>query len=184
MAKLQNDRVKRIDKISPDFREDLFFDLINAFGFIKNPVEAALLLEDLLTKKELYNLAKRLRIAKELLKGRKQEEIVTELHCGFGVIARVKSWLSEGGEGFRRTISRLPKRKSTPKLSSSKATLEYRWPQLAFQYIQHLRANKESKNLKKFTERVEEKTFTDKQLKQTQDDYYRELTWEKKKKHL
>ncbi|TSC89479.1 MAG: Uncharacterized protein G01um10145_636 [Microgenomates group bacterium Gr01-1014_5] len=184
MAKFQNDKVRRVDKISQSLREDLFFDLLNAFGFVKNPVEAALLLEDLLTKKELDNLAKRLRIARELLNGKKQEEIITELHCGFGVIARVNSWINEGGEGLRRTISRLPKRKNMPNMNTAKIPLEFRAPQLAYQYIQYINANKENKKIRKFTERVEEKALTDKHIKEAQDDYYRELVWEKGKKRL
>src|SRR3989344_2905016 len=52
---------KRLDKVPPYLREDLIFDLINAFGLVKNSFEAAQLLQDILTKKELDNLSKGLR---------------------------------------------------------------------------------------------------------------------------
>lgn len=163
---------KRTNKIPPYLKEDLTFDLINAFGLVRHPVEAALLLEDLLTKRELENLAKRLRIAKELLAGKKQEEITEELHCGFGIIARVKMWLTEGGEGLRNIIARLPKRKSYPERRTHLLPAQYRMPQLVLEYIQYLRANREENQIKKFLERIESKAVSDKSLREALDEYY------------
>lgn len=164
---------KRVDKTPAYIREDITFDLINAFGLVANPLEAALLLEDLLTKKELGNLAKRLRIAKLLLDGRKQEEIIGELHCGFGLIARVQMWLRDGGEGLRKIIARLPKRQPYPERKFHRLPAQYQAPQLALEYIQYLRAHKQEKQIKKFLEKVEDKAVMDKSLREALDEYYR-----------
>ena len=103
-------KLQRLDKLSREEHEDLAFDLINAFSLVKTPVESAFLLNDLLTRKEIENLAKRLRIAKLLVAGTKQEEIVEKVHCSFALVSKVKVWLSAGGEGLNRIISRLPKK--------------------------------------------------------------------------
>ena len=171
---------RRINKLSTLTNEDIIFDLINAFGLVKNPIEAAMLLQDLLTKKELDNLSKRLQIAKLLLAGVKQEEIIKNLHCGFGTIARVQTWLNEGGNGLRKIVVRLPKRKEYPTKQFSVLPPEYRMPQLVFKYMQYLRAHKEEAKIKKFLENVEDKTLIDKQLKEALDDYYRDKSTKRK----
>jgi len=172
---------KRLDKVPPYLREDLIFDLINAFGLVKNSFEAAQLLQDLLTKKELDNLSKRLRIAKKMLSGSKQEEIVDELHCGFGTIARVQTWLHQGGAGLRNIIVKLPIRKTPPRKKLHALPPSYRMPQIAFEAIQHLRAHNESSKIKKFIEKVEEKAIGDKSLREANDEYYRNKAGSKRK---
>lgn len=174
---------KRLDKLPPYLKEDLIFDLINAFSLVKDPIEAAMLLQDLLTKKELDNLAKRLRIAKEILSGTKQEKITEHLHCGFGTIARVQAWLREGGEGLRKIISRLPKRKQYPEIKPHIIPARYRTPQFILEYIQYLRANQEEKQLKKFLEKVDAKAVMDKSLREALDEYYRNKKADKLRKH-
>lgn len=173
MAKTYYPPDKRIEKLSPRLKDDITFDLINAFGLVKNSIEAAMLLQDLLTKKELDNLGKRLQIAKLLLTGAKQEEITEKLHCSFGTIARVQTWLNESGEGLRRIIRRLPKRKEYPENKFYPLPAEYRMPQLVWKYIQIYRAENEKKKIKQFREKVEDKALIDKQLKESFDDYYR-----------
>lgn len=102
---------KRLEKFSAKDLEDLVFDLINAFAIVNNPTAAALLVQDLLTEKEVYNLAKRLRIAKLLLAGIKQEAIIKELHCSFGTVVKVRQWMNSAGQGLAHVIGRLPKRR-------------------------------------------------------------------------
>lgn len=103
---------KRIEKFSARELEDLVFDLIHAFAIVKDPTAAALLVQDLLTEKEVYNLAKRLRIAKLLLSDTKQEDITKELHCSFGTVVKVRQWLTQAGQGLTHVIRRLPKRRT------------------------------------------------------------------------
>lgn len=172
---------KRLDKVPQYLKEDLTFDIVNAFGLVKNPIEAALLLQDLLTKKELDNLAKRLGVAKLLLAGKKQEEIIEQLHCGFGIIARVQMWLREGGEGLRNIIMRLPKRKQYSQRKFHVLPAQYRMPQLVMEYIQYLQANHEEKQIKKFLENVDDKAVLDKSLREALNEYYRDQYANRKK---
>ena len=102
---------KRFEKLSAKELEDLVFDLINAFSIVNNPSSAALFIQDLLTEKEVYNLAKRLRIAKLLLTDTRQEDIIKDLHCSFGTVVKVRQWLNGAGLGFANVVSRLPKRR-------------------------------------------------------------------------
>lgn len=172
---------KRLDKISPSLREDLIFDLVNAFGLLKNPEEASQLLVDILTEKEINNIAKRLRIAKYLLNDYTHEEITEELHCGFGTIARVQSWLETGGEGLRKTIARLPNRKQAPKIKEHFLPAYLRTPELLLEYAQHLRVKGEKAKLRKILSQVNEKAVYDKALKEELDDFYRNKSLSKNK---
>lgn len=165
---------KRLDTLPHHTRENIVFDLVNAFALVKGSKESAMLLQDLLTRKELSNLAKRLRIAKELLAGTKQEEIVRSLHCGFGVIARVQMWLAEGGEGLRKIISRLPRRRQYPQWKTSTLPSYYRTPEAILTYIQQLQANKETEKLKQLLKEVDEKAASDRMLRKILDEYYRD----------
>src|SRR3990170_2191388 len=95
--------------MSKNERRELIGDLIQSFALCKTVDEAILFLEDLITKKELEMLARRLRIAKFLIDGYNYREIQNMLHVGHGTIAKVSYWLSERGEGFRRILKSLPK---------------------------------------------------------------------------
>lgn len=155
---------QRLDKLSREEHEDLAFDLINAFSIVKTPVESAYLLNDLLTKKEIENLAKRLRIAKLLVNGTKQEEIIKELHCSFGTVSKVKIWLVAGSEGLNRVIARLPKRASVVRYRRT-----YPHPNLPIMLatiIQHLMYTKDKKLLENFLNSLGEKKLIDKELRE------------------
>ena len=80
MKRLYLKKEKRIEKLSKKDQESLIFDLVNALVQAESLNEAALFLQDLLTKKEAQVLAKRLRIAKLLLNGMTYEEIEKNLH--------------------------------------------------------------------------------------------------------
>ena len=72
------EKPKRLDKLTKTDHEGLVFDLINAFAVVNNPTDSALLMHDLLTKSEINNLSKRLRIAKLILSGKTHDEITKE----------------------------------------------------------------------------------------------------------
>lgn len=172
---------KRLDRVSPSLKEDLIFDLVNAFGLLKNPKEASQLLVDILTEKEISNIAKRLRIAKYLLGNYTHEEIVEELHCGFGTVAKVQGWLESGGEGLRKSIMRLPKRKSLPQIKEHFLPAYLRTPELLLEYAQYLRAKGEKTKLRKIINQVNEKAVYDKALQEELDNFYRNKKFNKDK---
>lgn len=160
----------RLDKLSKEEHEDLTFDLINAFSLVRNPVESAFLLNDLLTKKEIENLAKRLRIAKLLIGGAKHEEITKELHCSFGTVSKVGVWLRAGGEGLNRVISKLPKK--TAAIRYKRTYPSPNLPVMLAATIQHLMYTNDKKLVENFLNSLEEKNLIDRQLKEMFDEEF------------
>ena len=110
MGKIYLNKTKRIEKLSKKKQENLFFDLVNALVYTQTVGEAALFLQDLLTRKEAQNLSKRLRIAKLLIAGMTYEEIQNDIHVSHSSVAKISAWLAERGEGFRKIIERIPER--------------------------------------------------------------------------
>lgn len=155
---------QRLDKLSKEEHEDLVFDLINAFSLVKTPVESAFLLNDLLTKKEIENLAKRLRIAKLLVSGTKQEEIIKKLHCSFGTVSKVKIWLAAGGKGLNRVIAKLPKKASA--VSYRRTYPQPNLPIMLAATIQHLMFTKDKKLVENFLDSLGEKNLIDRELRE------------------
>lgn len=173
------EKPKRFDKLTKTDYENLTFDLINAFALVKNPDDSALLLHDLLTKSEIKNLAKRLRIAKLLLSEIKQEDIVDELHCSFATITKVKIWLDEGGEGLKKVIQKLPKRMSKP--SVPRTYPQPNLPHILIAAVQELGYGKQKKRVEKFLDSLEKKHLIDKQIREMVNEEFRTLYHEKKK---
>jgi TrpR-related protein YerC/YecD len=63
-------------------------------------------LDDLLTSSEVLMLARRLRIAKALLHGKRYEEIAADLKVSFSTVQLVDRAIQRGLEGYRRVIDR------------------------------------------------------------------------------
>src|SRR3989344_1336213 len=127
---------KKIDKMSNEEKMDLMLDLIYAFGIVRKPLETAVFLQDLLTANEIRNLSIRLRIAKLLLFGKNQREIIDELHTSFATINKVKVWIDRGGEGFKNVIGELPLKWDIPK-KLPRGPLEYHLPQALIALVKY-----------------------------------------------
>lgn len=163
--KFRFDKLKREEKFTRNERLGLMFDLINSFRIVKSPSDTANFLQDLLTKKELYNLSVRLGIAKLLISGKTHEQIVKDLHCSFATVAKVGVWLSEGGAGFKKVISKLPKRYEFPK-NLPPIPIEFQLPQVLMTIAQYGLANNQQTKLDKFLKGVGEKSETDKSIRE------------------
>lgn len=142
MDRLYLHKTKRIEKLSRKEQEDLVFDLVNALVQTKTVGQAALFLQDLLTKSEMKILSKRLRIAKLLIEGMTYEQIKESLHVSHGTVAKIAAWLAERGDGFRRVLERIPKNKDEEKwLEKSdwdnfkRRYSLYFWPELLLEEI-------------------------------------------------
>ncbi len=157
---------KRLEKFSANELEDLVFDLINAFSLVNNPTSAALLVQDLLTEKEVYNLAKRLRIAKLLLAGTKQEDIIKDLHCSFGTVVKVRQWINGAGKGFTHVISRLPKRRKVYRPHKIPG-VGYGLPQILYAAASAGLAYKEKAQLTSLIHGMHDKSAGDEALRET-----------------
>lgn len=159
---------KGLDKFSTDYQQDLVFDLISAFSLANNPLDSALLLQDLLTEDEVRDLSKRLRIAKLLLKGNTHEEIVGELHCSYATITKVRIWLTGAGDGLKRVISRLPERRKVPRPKRMPG-VGYGLPQILDYYITSGLKKTENRKLENFMRHMKSKASGDRDLKEETD---------------
>lgn len=164
---------KRINRLSHQEQTDLVFDLINAFALMKTPVDSALLLQDLLTESEVINLAKRLRIAKLILGGMTHEDIVSQLHCSYATVSKVKIWLESSGQGLKKVIKKLPER-SKVSLPRKTPGVGYGLPTILAYYASSAVDKKERKQLENFLGSMRGKSSGDKDLRQEINKDFRE----------
>lgn len=82
----------------------IFNQLCIAISEIKDPKEAAVFLQDLLSYQEAGMIAMRLKIAEFLIAGESYEDIREKIKVGYGTIARVQEWLKISGEGYRKAV--------------------------------------------------------------------------------
>lgn len=156
---------KRLDKFSKYEQEDLIFDLINAFTLVNNPLDSALLLQDLLTEDEVKDLSKRLRIARLLLDGTTHREIADQLHCSLATVTKIKIWLENAGQGLIKVIKKLPKRRKV-NIPKRMPGVGYGLPSIIDYYISAGLKAKETKRLENFTKSMKTKTALDKELRE------------------
>ncbi|PIQ66429.1 MAG: hypothetical protein COV96_01445 [Candidatus Zambryskibacteria bacterium CG11_big_fil_rev_8_21_14_0_20_42_18] len=83
--------------------------LYTATGAMQGREAAKLFLRDLLTKSERVMLGRRIIIARMLLSGITQEDIVKGLGVGYDTIGRVRKWLSNQMSGYEKAIKGLEK---------------------------------------------------------------------------
>ena len=171
MSKLYLGKTKRIEKLSREEQGSLVFDLVNAMVQAQSVNEAALLLQDLLTRSEMKMLAKRLRIAKLLLSGMTYKQIEENLHVGHSTVAKIAAWLAERGDGFRKIIEKLPKYKEEEKWfersewdSFKRRYSLYFWPELLLEEIVRNANQRQKERIRSVLERLEEKSELHKKI--------------------
>lgn len=130
-------------KLSLSTQTALLQDFCEAFVNVHTLGEAIQFLSDLLTKRELTLLAKRLRVAKLLLQGKEYRAIEELLCTSHSTIAKVAAWLAESGEGFRLVTERA--KNTTPPASDFREASEWDklkrrypamfWPQLLLEEV-------------------------------------------------
>lgn len=102
----------KISKLSPREQQMLLVSFCKALVELRTPEEAAQFLKDLLSKQEAEMLAKRIEIARLLIKGLTYGEIGKILQASHGTVARVSQWLATSGEGYRLIVSRVKPEKN------------------------------------------------------------------------
>lgn len=159
------EKTKRINKLSKKDQEDLVFDLVYAVVQAQSVADVALFLQDLLTKKEIETLSKRLRIAKLLIGGSSYEEIKEKLFVSHGTVAKIAAWLSERGEGFRKIIQKIPKQKSEKSWEEftdwdriKRRYSIYFWPELLLEEIIKNSNKRQKERIREVLDRVKEKS--------------------------
>ena len=170
---------EKFERLSKEEKINLMFDLINSFRIVRSPLETAVFLQDLLTANEIRNLSIRLRIAKLLLFGKNQREIIDELHTSFATINKVKVWIDRGGEGFKNVIGELPLKWDIPK-KLPRGPLEYHLPQALIALVKYGVASSQDKKVEKFLQAVNNKKILDRSLQKIFDEYYKEQKLERK----
>jgi uncharacterized protein YerC len=171
MGNLYLKKTKRIEKLSKKEQESLVFDLVHALVQTQSVSDAALFIQDLLTKSEMRMLGKRLRIAKLLLSGMTYKQIEENLHVGHTTVAKIAAWLAERGDGFRKIIEKLPKKKDEEKWfersewdSFKRRYSLYFWPELLLEEIVRNANQKQKDRIKGVLERLEEKSELHKKI--------------------
>lgn len=100
-------KFSRIPKLTKQEQEKLLIEFCRAFVEIKTAEEAAQFIKDLLSKQEAEMLAKRIAIARLLIRGKTYQEIRSNLKVSNGTIARINHWLETSGEGYRLVVNRV-----------------------------------------------------------------------------
>lgn len=155
-----------MQKLSKEDQEDLIFDLVYALSKSQSLNDAALFLQDLLTKKEAEILSKRLRIAKLLIAGMTYQEISRQLYVSHGTVAKIAVWLAEKGEGFRKIIEKLPKKGEKKEAIGVSFDWDkfkrkhpmYFWPELLLEEIIKSASKKNKEKIKNALKNLDEKS--------------------------
>ena len=119
-------RFTNLSKISKEELEESVLRFCEGLALLDNPVLSMRFLTDLLSKKEIEMLARRLKIAELLLDGQTYDEIRIALKASHGTIARIQEWLQESGEGYRIILDKLSKKKPS-RNEDSKASYSWRY---------------------------------------------------------
>ncbi|HEX8973976.1 MAG TPA: YerC/YecD family TrpR-related protein [Patescibacteria group bacterium] len=169
---------RRSTKLSKKEIEKIFFQLCVAISQINKVEEAAEFLRDLISYQEAEMIAKRLKIAEYVIKGKTYDEIHGELGVGFGTIARVQEWLLLSGEGYRKAIDKMgdygkSRKIIVPNSDMSLSNIKrrypmYYWPEILLENVVQSMNKKEKEKMRKVVlemGKMKEKTLLYKQLK-------------------
>ncbi len=168
---MYSQKTKRVEKLSKEDQESLVFDLIHAFTQTHSVGEAAIFLQDLLTKAEMKILGKRLRIAKLLLENMTYDEIAKSLHTSHATVAKIGAWLAERGDGFRKIIEKLPKQRQIKNWTErsdwdriKRRYSLYFWPELLLEEVVKTANEKQKEMIRNVLERLDEKSKLHRQI--------------------
>ena len=178
--KYRDEKLKRETKLSKRFQSELLGDLIEAFTILKDPEDTAQFMTDLLTKAEVSMLSKRLRIAKLLLEGKTYQSIGTQLDASYGTVAKVAQWLAASGTGFKKVISKLPKKHVSEPWGEDSSLNKFKrghplyfWPELIIDRWGKEMDENEKKRLESILEKLSAKAADDRDLKEEYKEKYR-----------
>ena len=171
MAKFSNP-----SKLSKEEQEKLFLNFCRALSQLKNPIEAAQFLKDLLSVQEAEMLAKRLKAAEFLIGGKTYAEISRLLKISSSTISHVNEWLKISGDGYKTVIKRIPKEDKERRnafedkfnplswRSVKKRYPLYYWPELLLETIVEESKYQERRKLRTVLRTMDKKTTLFKKL--------------------
>jgi TrpR-related protein YerC/YecD len=151
--------------------EELFIDFATAVTSLRNAIEATNFIKDLLSEPEVIMLARRLQIARLLNNGYTYEQIHRAMKVSNSTIAKVQTWMSLYGEGYRTVLERTKNKVSNshsnerePWSKFKKKYPMYFWPQLLLEDVVRSANKKEKERLQKVLTKLKEKTQLSRQL--------------------
>ncbi|GIW67618.1 MAG: hypothetical protein KatS3mg096_486 [Candidatus Parcubacteria bacterium] len=159
--------------ISDQEKAELLEEFCEAISVLKNRQEIMHFITDLLTKQEVIMLAKRIKIAKLLLKGLSYREIEKVVKVSHGTIAKVAVWLYESGEGFRLIQERIKKEIKQPTILDyiekdwrkiKRRMPSMFWPELLIEEIIKIMNKKQKKKLYQVLSKLDRKSKLYKKL--------------------
>lgn len=129
-----------IYKFDKNRKADLFIKLTRAMSSLRNPVEMAQFLRDLLSETEVIMLSRRLEIAEMLIDGLSYREIQSNTKTSMSTIAKIQTWLDLYGDGYRTISKRIKKPTKADQQFTGFSKLKrrypmYYWPELLLQEI-------------------------------------------------
>ena len=159
-------------KLNKQQQEGLFVKLARAVALLRNPVEGAEFIKDLLSESEVIMLARRLQVAELLIEGKTYREISKELKVGLNTIVKIQTWLNLYGEGYRSVVAKVSKQakdRQEPDPHRPFAELKrkyplYFWPQLLLEELVKTANKREKERLRKIISQSKEKTQLSRQL--------------------
>lgn len=116
--------------LSAKERKRIVGQFFNALSLLDNDIDIKNFFEDLLTESEMIMLARRLEVARMLVKGVGYQKIRSALKVGFDNINAVNCWLRYGKKGYASIIEKLDKfeKKNLSKKSLKKEkTTSFDW---------------------------------------------------------
>lgn len=155
--------------LNPKYKEEILVDLCRTIASIKNANEAAELIKDIFTENESEVIAKRVEIARLLLKNQTFDQISEKLKTSKGTISRVALWLREGGQGLRKSIERTNKKPKERVERENWSGLKrryskYYWPEIILEEIIASANRKRKEKLLKTLNKIKTKTVLYKRL--------------------
>ena len=159
------------NRLSSSGKDELFIRFAQAIATLKNSIEVAEFVKDLLSEEEVWMLARRLKIAELLQEGLTYQQIRKVIKVSDTTIAKVHTWLKTYGEGYRTVIARIKKYDPKPAdLSSPWRKLKqsypmYYWPELLLEQIVSNASKREKERLRQTVQELKGKTKLAKQLK-------------------
>jgi TrpR-related protein YerC/YecD len=169
MAKFTNP-----SKLSKDEIDKLIIQFCQAISLLKNPIEVAEFLKDLISSQEAEMLAKRLKIAELLLGGLTYTQIEDALRVNPNTVSRVNEWLRLSGDGYRLVLERMPKEEKHESFEGrfepfslrniKKRYPMYYWPQIVIENILKTAKEKDKQKMRAVLRTMDKKTALFKQL--------------------
>ena len=159
-----------IYKLSKQEQEELFINFAKALASIRNSLEAANFIKDLLSAGEVLMLARRLQIAELLMQGYTYQQIEKSIKVSNTTIAKVHHWLNLYGEGYRVIVERnMTKPDKVDYGAMSFYNLKkkypmYFWPEILLKEIVRTSNIKQRRKLKAVLDKMKEKTKLSKEL--------------------